>query len=142
MTPNLVVLTSKPDLKLPLSLVHHPVLRLPSSWFSPTSCYFTPRLFSATPSLPTTPINSPVLPHPAPPLPLLLPYGVWGEGGLGFSMGVSNFRDCIAGLLLTGGHVTHQSPCCTHATLLLHMLMCANTHTHTHKCLCQGPFTI
>lgn len=105
---------------------------------SPTSCYFAPRhrcqphLSRATP------------PHPAPSL--LLPARV----GCGFAMGVSlsNFRNHIAGLLLTGRHVTHQRLCCTQATLPLHTAVHRHAHTQTssgagkpllsgsiHKCL-------
>lgn len=102
------------------------------SWFSPTSCYFNilPHFYSlprrhCQPHLSTVPsYHSLTLPHPSP------PYGVWGEGGLGFWMEVSNFRNCIVGWLLTGCHVTHQRPCCTHATLLLHILWCTQTQSH------------
>lgn len=75
--------------------------------------------------------NSRVPPHPnpAPSLPTLLVFGA--RVGSGFWMGVSNFRNCIAGWLLTWCHVTHQRPCCTHATLPLHILWCARTHLHT-----------
>ncbi len=85
LTPNVELHTSNPDLKLPSSLDHHPVLNLPS-WipvltyillFYPTSilCHAISANHTYQQSRSTPPCPAPSL---------LLPYGVWGEGGLGF----------------------------------------------------------
>lgn len=66
-------------------------------------------------------------PHP-PPSSALTAFGA--RVGWGFWMGVSYIRNYIVGFLLTGGNVTHQRPCCTHATLPLHIIV-ARKHAHT-----------
>lgn len=110
------------DLKLPSTSVNPPWFLLPSLElaFSPTSCYFTPTSANHTyePSPPCPTLSF----HPPPPCSC-----VWGKSGLNGSLELKGSHSWF--VTHTGGHVTHQRPCCTHATLPLHILWYGNTHT-------------